>query len=96
MLGSGGRFAKHGEEALETVLARAPPPFIERLADGGPIEPGFGLRTWYSRSSPPLQDDVNCQFLRAGLVMDDPAYNAGDSRVVRVEGGVQPGVAVCH
>lgn len=79
------RFAKHAEEALEAVLARTPPPLTERLADGSPIEPAFRTGIRNCGFSPPLQDDFNCEFLRAGLVMDDPADNAGDARIVRVE-----------
>jgi hypothetical protein len=47
-----------------------PPQFIECLTDRGAIEPAFRAFAMRVRIPPPLQEDFNGQFLRAGLVVN--------------------------
>lgn len=86
------RGRRPAEEAEETLKSLSPPlasPFVYRLANCGSIEPAFRVGDLSGRAAPPLQKDLDRQFFRPCLIMDDSADNTGDARVMHPKECVQ-------
>jgi hypothetical protein len=65
------RFWVHTEQAHEAVAPCLASQFIQGSIYGGPINPYLRVFTLGSWSVPPLQKDIDCQFLGASLVLND-------------------------
>src|SRR5262252_5953315 len=71
------RCAEKGEDTLESAAPVDAPQLIQRFPYGGAIQPPLRVLPVSSGSSPPLEEYFDRQLLRAGLVMNDPADDAG-------------------
>ncbi len=85
------RLAERAEHAVQPAAAIPAPQFVEPQANRGTVQPSFGPVAMRTGIRPPLQEDVDRQFLRAGLVVNDTADHAGDALVVRAEDPMQFG-----
>lgn len=71
--------AHDGEQAFVAITARLAAKFVEAEADGGAVEPGFGLRRVGARSAPEADEGFNGEFFGAGGVADDAGDDSRDA-----------------
>jgi len=72
----GGRTgAEGGEEWFKALTPLNATEFIECFAYGDPVKPAG----WELLIPLPFQENSDCEFLRAGLVVDDAANDAGNA-----------------
>jgi|ERR1700683_4819930 len=83
------RLADETEKALESLPACLASQFVQRLTYGGPIKPPLRVRSMCWRIPPPLQKNFHRQFFRAGLVMSDPANDAGNALIMGTKNSIQ-------
>jgi hypothetical protein len=71
--------ANDREQAFVAVAARLASQFVETEADGGAIEPGFGLRRVGARSTPEANERFDGEFFGARGVADDLGDDSRDA-----------------
>ncbi len=89
ILGRAGWDAEADEHALDARPALAAPPRVERLADGGAVQPSLGAFPVRGRMMPPPHEDVGGDLLGPCLVVDDPPDDPRQPPVVGLEQQVE-------
>jgi len=78
------------EEALVALAAGLAAEFVEAKADGGAVEPRFGLRRVGLRGAPEADEGFDGEFFGAGGIADD----SGDDACYAIEAGAEEGFNV--
>lgn len=76
------RGKKRREDSREPVAAGLPPPLVQSLARRRPVDPTLCPVSMGTGISAPLQKNVDGNLLRAGLVVNHAANDAGNALIV--------------